>query len=199
MEWLQLMLSALAGAITGAFASIGTATRIARGNELGRVQEEARHRLLATVRLFRAHVAMERGDAGIRSAMDEDYLSARKRLRFAEEVEADLAHVDPELRDAVRRHIETLCGPVDARSAQLAAPLSIVERDTNWRTVYFLEQARGLTDAEVSDHGLLGRARDARLVGEGVPEVLAELQRLEETLNRHARLWNGWRLSRPRR
>jgi hypothetical protein len=191
MEWLQLVLSGAVGAVAGALASIATAARIARGNELGRVQEDARQQMLAIVRLFRAHVAMERGEAGFRSAMDEDYLSAAKRLRFAEEIEAQLVHAGPRLRDSVRRHVEKLCGPVDARSARLAAPLSVVERDTNWRTVYFLQQAKDLTEEQIKDVGLLGKARDARLVGDGVPDVLAELDAMENTLNRQTRLIRG--------
>jgi hypothetical protein len=189
MDGLQLLLSAAVGAVFGALASVGTATRIARSGELGRVQEDARQRLLANMRLFRAHVAMERGQAAFRSAMDKDYLSPDTRLAFAQDMEADLLHVTSRLRSRVRDHIEKLCGPVDARSAMLAGPLSIAERDSNWRTVYFLQQAQGLTEDQVKDTGLLGKAKDARLLGDGVPEVMAELDRLEADLIRHTRSW----------
>lgn len=185
--WLQLGASALTGTVFGVIASVGSARQIARSSERGRAEEQARQRLVEKVQLFRAHVALDRSSAAFKSAMDEDYLSAEKRLAFAQDIEADLGYVPVALREAMRVHIETLCGPVDARSARLAGPVSLAKHDREWRVWYYVRQAQGLTDEQVEDAGLLGKARDAELVGQHVLDVIAELDRMEDTLDRWGR------------
>jgi type II secretory pathway pseudopilin PulG len=187
MSVVQLLLSALLGALAGAAASTWTASRSAQQAELGRVQEGARQELLAIIRLFRANVYITVGDAGWKSAMDENYLSAPSRLRFAEDVERQLVHLPPTDQAKVRTHIRKLCGPIDAESARLAAPESVVDRETSWRAQYFMRQARGLTPGQIDDHGLLGKARDAERVGEGVSEVIDELDAMQQTVHEQQR------------
>lgn len=182
MEWLQLVASGVLGALAGGFASVFAASRIGQRAELGRVQESSRHRLLATVRGFRAQVNMQRGNAGFNSSMDLDYLSADTARDFAEEVERDIVHFDPKARARMRTHLVRLVGPVDAAIAAKVAPLSRADRPTQWRAAMYRQEATGLSTEQVKDNGLLGQARDAKLVGLGVDDVLGELERLESTV-----------------
>lgn len=53
----------------------------------------------------------------------------------------------------------------------------------------YLQEANQLSTEQVEDKGLIGQARDAKLVGLGVDGVLGELEQLESTVQ----------ASRPRR
>lgn len=143
---------------------------------------------MAKVRLFRSHVVMESG-SGLRPAGEPDYLSPIERERFAADVEAELMNTKPRLRLRVRRHLEKLTGPMVARTAAWAAPLSVTERSTESRVVFFLERVakEGLTDKQVSDHGLLGMAHDKRDADDAegtLNAIVAELRSLERSIQR---------------
>jgi hypothetical protein len=175
-------------AAAGALASIGTAAILARANERGRVQEESRQRLLTTVRLYRSHVAMERG-AFLRPHGEPDHLGPTERKRFAESVETELLGASRLLKWRVRKQLERLTGPLDARTARWAAPLSVVERDSQARVVYFLERVadEGLGDDQVDDSGLIGAAEKQRATvekTEALDALVAALKRLERTVTR---------------
>lgn len=184
MDYVNLLLSAIAGAVFGAGSSLFVASRIARGSELGRAQEEARQRMMSTVRLYRARVEIDRAEAQWRSAMSRGYLSAEGALEFAESVERDLVHAPAKLADQMRQHLVRLIGPVEAHTAKLAAPMPLTERPRDWRPTLFVHAVHAVGEDAVEDKGLLGRARDARIVGEHIRPIVDELVAMEATLNR---------------
>lgn len=194
MDWLQLLLSALVAAVVGPAAAISTATRISRANELGRVQEEARQRMLADVRLLRSRVSSALADATWRSAMNRDYLSEGSAEWFAEAMERNVLHSPTDLATAVRERVARLVGPVQAHISREVATLPRDERPHDWHVAHFFQLGGQFTPEQLEDHGLMGRARSARIIGEHVIDVVTELDRLEETLQRHEP-----RLALPRR
>jgi hypothetical protein len=180
------LLAVSAGA--GALASVATATIIARAGERGRIQEAARQRLLAAVRLYRSQVAMERGN-DFRPATEPNYLGPTERQSFAETVEAELLSASKLLRWRVRLPLEKLTGPLDARTARWSSPLPVSTRETKARVVYFLERVaeEGLSDAQIDDHGLIGRAHNARASDDAkatLDAAVAELKKLERVVLR---------------
>lgn len=184
MDWLQLLLSALVAAVVGPMASIATSSRIARGAELGRVQEEARQRILATVREWRGQVMADRVDATWAAAIGSEYLTRDRGLTFAEAIEKQLVHAPRRVTVNIRRHITVLVGPVDAHVARELNPIPLDDRNEYWRTVSFLQASTEVgTDAR-EEHGLLGQARDAPLVGQHVHDIVAELDQMDVTLRK---------------
>lgn len=124
-----------------------------------------------------------------RIGRDLDYMSADSSRHFAEEVERDIVHLDAKMQARTRSHLVRLVGPVDAAIAAKVAPLSSADRPTQWRAAMYLQEANQLSTEQVEDKGLIGQARDAKLVGLGVDGVLGELEQLESTVQ----------ASRPRR
>lgn len=184
MDIVNLLLSAATGALFGAIASLYAASRIARGSELGRVQEEARQRLVAQVRLYRSRVDAARETLSLKPAMEKDYMLADAALEWAEGIERDLIHAPSRLASDVRAHIGRIVGPVASSRARTAAFLPVAERRADYEAISFLRAAEGLSEDQIEDHGLLGAARDLDADKTAARSVLAELDAMEETLNR---------------
>ena len=184
MDYVNLLLSAATGAVFGAIASLFAASRIARGSELGRAQEEARQRLVAQVRLYRSRVDAARETLSLRPAMEKDYMSAEAGLEWAEGIERDLIHAPASLAVRVREHAQRVIGPVDAARARTAAFLPVAERRADYEAISFLRAAESLPEDQIEDHGLLGAARELDADKRAARSVLAELDAMEETLNR---------------
>lgn len=183
MEWLQLLTSAVVGAVFGALASVATATRIARSGERGRAQEEARQRLLATVRVYRSAVAGQTGLlASTRSRPAENPLTEEAGVRFAERIERDLVVADHRLATRLREHLGVIIGPTDAAIARDVAFLPEEERHHQWKSDAYLRVNEQVELDRVLNKGLLGAARMYDAPHSAGERLVAELQQMEVTL-----------------
>lgn len=182
VDWLQLLISGVIGAIAGALASTLAARRVAKASELGRLEETARQRLLDTVRLYRAQVYSDRIDAHWRMAMGSEYLASARGVQLAEDIERGLAHTSRKLATELRDRLVRLVGPVDAHMARTLSPIPVADRDEKWREVGMLQTAHDLSAIDVEDRGLIGKARKAPLIGEHVREIVLELDEMEALL-----------------
>lgn len=182
---MQLAISALLGALAGGATSLMAATRIARGGELGREQEAARQRMVATTRLFRSRVEVAGTRTGFQSSMDPDYIRGDSGLVFGEKLERDLVHAPAKLAKEVREHLRRLIGPLDAYTARIAAPMPAEERKGDWRALMYLHAAKAVGEGQAENRGAWGEAGAATQPAQHVQPILDELDALEATLHRY--------------
>ena len=152
----QLLASAVVGAVFGALASIATATRIATAREQARVREDARREVLAELYVYRAAVAGARGVMG--RAPRPDPLTDEAARDFAERVIRAGTNLSRKQRAVLMRRLSTLVGPVQALGSAEVAHLPLDARGEQWRADTFLRIAERVPDGEKLTHGLIGKA-----------------------------------------
>lgn len=186
MEWLARvdLLDLIIGAALGSLLTYLTAREVGRRTEQGRVEEIAHHRLADLIRRYQAQVSTAPPPSTPRSAMTPHPLSSDSRLAFACGVEGELRHLNAKTATVMRGYLEQLVGPACARQGQRLADLPAEQWTATAEAESFMYAARGLSAAEVSDNGLLGRAAEARTSTKAEVEardaaatVLAEMAR----------------------